>query len=167
MPDELDELLDEAIKSYSGIEPSPDLAGRILRQAQRHGTSPRRGRKLAFAFAVPLAAAAALAVVLLGQLALPKPPAAIAYLPSTPDVTVHPRSHAHKVRAARSATRPLPAPYSKEELALLTFVQQHPKEAAEIAAAQKRDLAPLHPQPITISQLEIKPLNIAPLNQEK
>lgn len=180
MRDELDTLLDEAIKSYSAVEPSPDLAGRILRQSQRETPSPRRGWKLALAFGLPLTAAVALATVLLGQWALPKPPLAIASAPATPSaaapaISQRPkeasaalrepvRTHARKVHAARSWARPLPPPYSKEELALLNFVQQHPKEAAEIAEAQKQDSGPLRSEPIAISQLEIKPLTIAPLN---
>lgn len=177
MADELDTILDEAIKSYAAVEPSPDLAGRILRQAQQHGGSPRLGWKLALAFTVPVAAAAILAVVLLGQWGLPKHPTVVATVPSVPSVTVHAQPQpaemlavakrepipAHRrVRKASSRSswaRPLPPPYSKEELALLNFVQQHPKEAAEIAEAQKQSSGP-----ITISRLEVKPLSIAPLN---
>lgn len=179
MPDELDQVLDEAIKSYSAVEPSPDLAARILYKSQLHKSSPRRGWKLALAAALPVAAAVALALVLLGQWALPKPPATIASAPSTPSVVqtqpkpakvlasaAEPVESHRRVRKAASSryengkswTRPLPPPYSKEELALLNFVQQHPKEAVEIAESQKKD-----PQPITISQLKIEPLSIAPL----
>lgn len=171
MPDELDTLLDEAIKSYSAVEPSPDLTGHILRQAQAQAPAPGRGWKLALAFGLPLAAALALAFVLLGQWALPKPPTAVASAPSTPSVAVQANSQPAEMVAAvaepvqihprvrkTSWARPLPAPYSKEELALLNFVQQHPKEAAEIAEAQKQES-----QSITISRLEIEPLNIAPL----
>jgi hypothetical protein len=176
MPDELDQVLDEAIKSYSEVEPSPDLARRILYQSQVQNASPRHGWKLAPAFAMPAAAAAALALALLGQWAMPKPPANIASAPSVPSVvethsqpakalavTAEPvQAHRRDRKAAsrrKSWARPLPPPYSKEELALLNFVQQHPKEAAEIAESQKRDS-----QPITISQLKIEPLSIAPLN---
>ena len=180
MPDELDTILDQAIQSYSAAEPSPDLAGRILYQSKLHTAAPRRGWKLALAVALPLAAAVALAFVLLGQWTLSKPPATIASAPSTPSVaqpaktlvaTAEPvqthrkvrKAASHSTESGKSWARPLPPPYSKEELALLNFVQQHPKEAAEIAEAQKQDTAPLESQPITISQLEIKPLTIAPL----
>jgi hypothetical protein len=178
MPDELDQLLNEAIKSYAAAKPSADLAGRILRQAQLHNVSPRRGWKLALALALPLAAAVALAFVLLGPWTLPKPPATIASAPSVPNIVqalpkpakaldVATRetvpNHRRKATGRSSWARPLPPPYSKEELALLNFVQQHPKEAAEIAKAQEQDTAPLESQPITISHLEIEPLTIAPL----
>jgi len=176
MPDELDQLLDEAIRSYAAAEPSADLAGRILRQAQQESAPHHNRWRLVLAFALPVAAAVALALVLLGQWALPKPPANIASAPSVPSVvethsqpakalvvTAEPvQAHRRDRKAAsrrKSWARPLPPPYSKEELALLNFVQQHPKEAAEIAESQKRDS-----QPITISQLKIEPLSIAPLN---
>lgn len=182
MPDELDTLLNEAIKSYSAAEPSPDLATRILRQAQMQAPLPRHGWKLALALALPLAATFTLAFVLAEHWALPKPPATIASAPTTPSVALHahPQStktvaattqeqlpthrRVHKAVSRSSWARPLPPPYSKEELALLNFVQQHPKEAAEIAEAQKRDMANPTPQPITIKPLHTEPLTIAALN---
>lgn len=183
MPDELDTILDQVIKSYSAVEPSPDFAGRILRQAEMQAPSPHRGWNRALAFALPLTAALALAFVLLGQWALPKPPATIASAPSAPEVGVYahfqsaetlaatatreplPAHRRARTTASRSSwARPLPAPYSKEELALLNFVQQHPKEAAAIAEAQKQESVSPTPEPVTISHLEIKPLTIAPLN---
>ena len=84
MPDELDQLLDEAIKSYSAVEPSADLAARILHQSQLQMAPSRRGWKLAMAFALPVAAAVVLAFLLLGHWALPQPPPTIASAPSTP-----------------------------------------------------------------------------------
>lgn len=177
MGNDLDRILENAVKSYAAVEPSPELAGRILQKAQQHGPSPRREWKLVLAFALPLPAALALVFVLAGQWALPKPPQAIASVPSTPHVAIHPhlqpaetrkpaREHAREAHSIRSAARPLPPFYSREELTLLSFVQQYPKEAAEIAKAQKQDMAPLSTQPITICHLEIKPLAIAPLHQE-
>lgn len=182
MPDELDTLLEQAIKIYSAAEPSPDLAARILRQAQQE-PAPRHNRwRLALVIALPVAAALTLAFILPGHGTLPEPPATIASAPTTPSVVRHTHPDQTKTVAATtqeqfptdrrvrkaanrsSWARPLPPPYSKEELALLNFVQQHPKEAAEIAEAQKQDTEPLRQEPITISHLEIKPLTIAPLN---
>ena len=87
MPDELDTLLDHAIKTYSAAEPSPDLAARILRQAQMQAPLPRHGWKLVLAFALPVAAALTLAFILPGRGTLPKLPATIASAPTTPSVT--------------------------------------------------------------------------------
>ncbi|HEU4983804.1 MAG TPA: hypothetical protein VFT88_14080 [Acidobacteriaceae bacterium] len=176
MPDELDQLLNEAIKSYAAAKPSADLAGRILRQAQLHNVSPRRGWKLALALALPVAAAVALGFVLLGPWTLPKPPMTVATAPSVPSVIQRAKTLAavtepvpahRRVRKASSRSswaRPLPPPYSKEELALLNFVQQHPKEAAEIAESQKNEGALAPPQPIKIAPLKTEPITIAALN---
>lgn len=182
MREELDTILAQAIESYSAVEPSPDLAGRILRQAQMQAPSSRRGWKPVLAFGLPLAAALALAFVLLGQWGLPKPPAAVASVPSTPGFAsqVHPQPaktmavatrevlpahrRARNPASRRSWARPLPAPYSKEELALLNFVQQHPKEAAEIAEAQRNEGTLTPPQPLKIAPLKTEPITIAALN---
>ncbi|MGC2161619.1 MAG: hypothetical protein WA634_06915 [Silvibacterium sp.] len=181
MQDDLDQILENAVKGYTAVEPSPKLATRILMRAEQT-TRPQHGMWFwMVAASLPLAAALALAFVLAGQWALPKPPVTAASLPPPPNIAVrarpqpaemlaaaprepvHLHTHAQEIRAARSTARSLPAPYSREELALLNFVQEHPKEAAAIAEAQKRDMAPLRPQPITISHLEIKPLTIAAL----
>lgn len=182
MRDELDQILDQAIKAYAGVEPSPELTVRILRQAQRE-PSPRHNRwRLALAIATPLAAALALAVVFAGRMSLPASPAPLASQPPALNIeartsiqppetlatstsipaSAHP--HAHPARAARSWARSLPAPYSKEELALMNFVQHHPKEAAEIAETQKSEAALTPPQPLKIAPLKTAPITIPALN---
>lgn len=183
MRDELDQILDEAVKSYAAIEPPPELPARILRQAQPISAPQRNHWRLALAIALPLAAALALAFVFAGRMNFPKPPTPVASQPPTPSVVIPKppqpqetlattrkpavpvlaRYHAHQARPARSWARPLPAPYSKEELALLTFVQQHPKEAAEIAEAQKQQVAAAR-QPIPIAPIQINPITIAALD---
>jgi hypothetical protein len=70
---------------------------------------------------------------------------------------------ARKIASRSSRTRPLPPPYSKEELALLNFVQQHPNEAAKIAEAQKQEVADAS-KPIAIPPIQSKPRTIAALN---
>lgn len=164
MPDELDQMLDEAIHSYSAKEPSADLAVRILREAQVQKPSPRRRWKLALAFALPVAAALVLAFVVLGPWTLPEPPAAIASVPSVP-IMVYAHVQPTKMLAAatRKPVRPLSPPYSKEVMALLNFVQQHPKEAAEIAKAQRQQAAAAQ-EPIRIAPIQIQPITIAALN---
>lgn len=178
MRDKFDTLIDDAVKSYAAAEPSPELAATILRHAQDERRPKRNGWKLTLAFALPLAAAAVLAVVLVGRLSLPQAPTAVAMAPAAPKVpktmkVLEPkpvlvqRRAAIARRNARPAARPLPAPYTKQELALLAFVEQHPREAAAFAADQKRPIKPLRQQPLTISHLEIAPLTIASLDQEK
>lgn len=175
MRDELDRIVDDAVKHYGEVDPAPDLAERILRRAQLESRPQPRRWKLALAIALPLAAAAVLAFVLAAWMKLPPAPMAVATAPAVPELhavrvaahltaeAVHTRPRKLKVRAAR----PLSAPYSKQELALAAFVEQHPKEAAAIAKSQSQPLKPISEQPITISHLEIAPLTITALNQEK
>lgn len=174
MRDKIDAILEDAVKSYADVEPSPELAASILKLAQQEPLPKRKSWRLALAFAVPLAAAV-MAFLLIGRLSLPRAPTVVAVAPAVPEIphpqaqsTIalppsHSRAHAHRFEEAR----PLSDPYSKQELALLALVERHPKEAAAIAKAQHQPLEPLTQQPITISHLEIKPLTIAPLDQEK
>lgn len=187
MRDELDQMLDEAIKSYAAVEPPPELPARILRQAQQEPAPRRNPWRLALAIALPLAATFALVLLFAGRMNLPEPPATVASQPPTPSIEIttptrppetlaaatrEPVQAHRRVRKAagrssengKSWARPLPAPYSKEELALLNFVQQHPKEAAEIAEAQKRNSIMTPPQPLTITPLKTEPITIAALN---
>lgn len=182
MHDEFDRLIDEAVTSYAAAEPSPELATSILLRAQQELLPRRAGWKLALALALPVTAAiAVLAAVLAGQLAMPPAPPTVATDPSVPQMpaeqpqqmmkaAVNPlpaRARAPKSEAARSAVRPLPTQYTKQELVLLSFAQRYPKEAAAIAEAQKQDMQPLTQQPITISRLKFAPLSIPVLNEEK
>lgn len=178
MRDEFDVTINDAIRSYAGAEPSPELAANILRRAQQEPLQRRTGWRLALGVAVPVAAAVALAVVLVGRLSLPQAPTAVTVAPAAPTVAhtakvLEPkpvRAQGRLVNArgnARPEARPLPAPYTKQELALVAFVEQNPKEAAVIAKAQSQPLRPIPEQPITISHLEIAPLTIASLDQEK
>lgn len=175
MRDELDTIIENAVRSYAAAEPSPELAASILRRAQQGPLPQRKSRRLALAVAVAVAATAALAFVLVGRLSLPAAPTAVATAPAAPEIHavrevsgVTAKEVPSRPRRAKvEAGRPLSAPYSKEELALLTFVEQNPKEAAKVAEEQKQPLEPLSQPPITISHLEIAPLTIASLDQEK
>jgi hypothetical protein len=176
MRDELDLLLDDALKSYTAVDPSPGLATRIVERAQDDLTPRRRIWAWAMGFALPLAAAGALAFVLAGRLALPRPPTAVvASLPAVPripeqqvseqpDMARSIETHSSEKRQAvyTSDTRPaFLASYSSEELALISFVQQHPKEAAEVVKAQSRDA-----EPLTVAPLQAQPISIAALKEE-
>lgn len=175
MQEGFDQILDDAVKHYGSIEPAPDLAARILRRAQLEPVPQRRPWKVALAIALPMAATAALALVLAFRLSLPQAPVAVAKTPALPEVQAVPVAPALTAKAVRTrphqlkveAARPLPAPYSKQELALLAFVEQHPEEAMKVAEEQKQPLKPLSQPPIAISRLEVAPLSITALDQEK
>lgn len=179
MHDELDTLaetlIDDAVKSYTAAEPSPELATSILRHARQQQLPRHTGWKFAAALAL-LAPAAVVLLLLRGPLAMPPAPAAIAALPAVPRIpaahalartkvkTLPTRAHIAGAEAAESTVRPLPTHYTRQELAMLAFVQRYPKEAAAIAQAQRRKMQPLSPQPIAIARLRIAPLSIPALN---
>lgn len=178
MRDEFDALVESAVKGYAAAEPTPELAAKILQHAQSERLPRRKGWKLALAFALPLAAGAVLAVVLVEQPSSPQAPTPLAVVPAAPNVAQTAKVlEPEPVRArrrvavaqgpAKSAARPLPAPYTKQELALVAFVEQHPKEAAAFAKVESQPLKPIPEQPLTISHLEVAPLTIASLDQEK
>jgi hypothetical protein len=185
MRDKFDIALDNALRSYTAVEPSPDLAERILRRTQQD--APSRNRMMAWAVmsALPIAAALVLAILSVIRFALPEPPPELASRPVPPVAAAAmairglPNTRAPEFKAARQGRIPVRAhkyeipaarfmphalPYSTEELAVLAFVQQHPKEAAEISQVQKEDAS--SEKPISIAPLQIKPLTIAALNQE-
>lgn len=183
MPDDLDLILEDAVKSYAAVEPSSELVGRILRQAQHDFPSRHGMAAWAVMSALSIATALVLAILSVTRFALPEPPpelasrlvppvaavaTAIRGLPNTsaPQFKaarrgrIPVRAYKYELLAARFAPKPLP--YSTEELAMLAFVQQHPKEAAEISQVRRDDAA--SEKPISIAPLQIKPLTIAALN---
>lgn len=180
MHDDFETVIDGAVKSYAAAEPSPELATIILRRAQQEPMPLRLSPRLALALALPFAAVIAImATVLAGPLDLPPAPNAVATAPAAPKMETQPASveaapkpmpaHAPGARAqaARSTVLPLPMQYTKQELAMLSFVQRYPKEAAAIAKAQQQDMQPLSHHPIAIARLRIAPLTISVLNPEK
>lgn len=83
--------------------------------------------------------------------------------------------HAHSARAMVSLARkakpeelpklevfPTPHPLSPEERALVEFVNQHPKEAAQLVDAERRSS-----EPIQIAAIHIEPLNTDGPQQEE
>jgi hypothetical protein len=178
MHDEFDTLIDNAVKSYAVAEPSPELATVILRRAQQEPLQRHNPWKLAMALALPFAAIAVITLLLVRPFAMPPAPPAVATTPAPPKIQAPPvlakaatepvpaRAHVSRAETALATLRPLPIKFSRQDLVLVSFVQNHPKEAALIAEAQKQDAQPLSQQPITISRLRIAPLTISALNPE-
>lgn len=174
MQEDLDRILDNALKSYVAIDPSPDLASRIIHRTES-AVPPRparRHRGWMIALALPFAAAVALALVLTQLWPTPPPPTVIASLPMVPSLTeqtvqISPikarATFAHrKATAPVSHARPMfSAPYSSQELALVSFVQQNPKEAIEFAEMQNRKADPL-----SVAPIKIQPISIAAIKEE-
>ena len=180
---ELDRLLDAALKTCGEAEPSPDLARRILNRAQQD--SPKRHPILAWGWgwAWPLATAVAaillMTLVLAHDFAVAPLPVTVASIPGPPALrsaethaqlrragrtyrglaAFSPRTRTTApARAALTGPRPLALTYTPQELVLIAFVEQHPKEAQEVQEAARRDMEPLHEQPLVIAPVQIDPI---------
>ena len=161
---EIDDLLDAALKDYSAVEPRSGLEGRVLArlQAERERPAIRAGWWLAAAAA---ATASVLTIAVIRPAPQPAPPASVATIPHPPIVrratpppvsqgTRNPNSlpdgrrtvsNNHpldtKARAEAPPKRdqfPSPTPLSEQEQMLALFVQHFHREARLTARAQTR-----------------------------
>lgn len=178
----LDDLLDAGLARYTNVTPRPGLEGRILANARA-----ARERRPWFVWAGWLASGAVAAAILLSVLAVtrlrtpPPPPVPVVsrpgvqehLLPGLRPVTrlararhrmrplyPHQASGAAAVAAAeevRLAQFPSPQPLTEQEKLLVQYVRQAPPEA----------LAASPTESTVIPDLEIKPLDIAPLDAEE
>jgi hypothetical protein len=161
---DLERMMEDAVKSYAAVEPSADFELRVLSRV-RQLEKPRAAR-WGWAVGLPIAMATILAVVIMQQMRLPEPPPTIAVFPATaPDTlprsvssAASPNHELRELEAHAVTKRPIMTAYSHEELAALNFVQEHPEEAAQVAEMEERntkldtaiEIAPIQIQPITI-----------------
>jgi hypothetical protein len=157
MKDRIDELLDGAIATY--VEsPRPGLERRVMYRL--------RTERPAWRLIVP-----AFALTALVCLVLFFPRHHATPLSARPPLEIHPIAQAHpaplvkqipvvsinrKRAFPKQPTFPMATPLTEGERALLALSQQHPEEAARVAVNLKK----------TVSDLEIEPLEIAPLRSE-
>ena len=153
-PDELDQLLNEALATYSSAEPRPGIQQRVLRHI-RTAAAPRRPWWQLAAIAVP--ALATLWLISIHHAVPVQAPAPPATLPPPviahvdPPVAPVPQ---RPVRTRRREAFPRPAPLSAEERALVALAIQFPQQAPELVKpAEPRPI-----EPIEIPKLEISPL---------
>jgi len=168
---ELDRIIEDALARYGEAEPLDGLEQRILNRAGRAGA--RRRTTLWLALAGAACVAAALLLVAVGLRSRPAPVApktVVAHVVTPQAATGRPQGlphgerrvarccRTHRLRPAlpKLAEFPSPAPLSGGERALLAFVERHPGEARRVLFSPGTDTA-----------LEIPPLDIQPLNQEK
>ena len=165
-----------------------DHVANETRQDARKGPRTGRAVPWAWAAALATAAILLVTLALVHRLAVAPLPLSIASLPSSPALhaaapltagaeahralaalsrrqsAASPRSRTtvprplKTVRAMLTGPRPLPAPYSPEELVLVAFVQQHPKEAQEAQEAARRNAEPLHEEPLVTPPVQIDPI---------
>ncbi len=157
--DEIDHLLEEAMRSYTP-EPRPGLEARVLNHIRLDGKR-RRLAWLPFAIAIPLLTT--LLLVFHSPRHSPRPPTIVAAAGHSPApalpaaLAVTGKRHVRRARvvATRPDQFPTPSPLTPEEQALLRFVSRHPAEASEVAARQNEP----EPAPIDIPALQIPPLS--------
>lgn len=168
---DLDNILDEALTTYSHAEPDPSLRARIIAHAETH-----RPRHILWPAAVACTAAALLIAFLLPRTApvpqrVPVAPSTIAsaVLPKiptpVPEKTQHRYIRAARHRAprpartiARSDVFPSPTPLTAQEITLLQFVSEHPEQARQALATRAAGLVETVP-------VVIKPIRIAALSE--
>jgi hypothetical protein len=187
--DELDILLDAALATYTGPEPSPSLTPRILAAARDLDHRPSADW---LSWAIPALAATLLMTVLLthrsatppetspptADLSAPHAPASAERMPDTAGnrtaaAEATPRLGSTPTRVARSVRTtapiqpplprqdvfPTPTPLSPEEQALAAAVNRSPERIAK-QIAQSAAPSPEQPiEPLHIAAIHIPPLN--------
>jgi hypothetical protein len=156
--EELDELIAEALASYSGAKPRPGLERRVLNRLP--AVRPARRRFLSWAFG---AAAVAVSVVspLITSLKAPvRHPRRELITQSTVAAPVLNPQRQLPVRLivpphGRKAFG-APAPLTDQEKALLALVERVPLQARELLSVTE----PQPIEPITIQEISISPLEL-------
>ena len=171
-PNQLDQIIDRALASYVEDQPSPHLEHRVLEHI--HKATNRRRRIWQLAIATPLLAASLILLVFRHADQTPPAPQPIASIPAAvpappaPTATASiapPRITMRTHHAAPAAKEPatylsIPAP------ALAALAHQKPEQLQALFA--KPDLLakqeePETPTPVTIDDINIKPIATEPL----
>ena len=151
MRDELDQLLDSALGTYSKKEPWSGLDDRVLSRVRR-----KERRWLWAAIAVPVAAAILMAIAIMRpRVEIPVVKDSVPPTPVVEEVrhAVVTKAAKHSLRAVRTAAPkqsqfPAPAPLTEDERALLDLASRAP----EVLRFR------------TDGPIEIEPIQIAPLD---
>jgi hypothetical protein len=176
--DDLDLLLDTALKTYAESETSPSLEQRILARIAAEPSAAPRPRWLPWAIALPLAACLLLFVLFMSQQhRAPNQNALVPSAPSSPLATLPAAPHPARVRSARArppllfappvllADRnvplpkldvfPTPQPLTAEERTLAAIASETPVPLRiALIEAQSEPDAPLHIAEISIPPIE-------------
>ncbi|HZQ54542.1 MAG TPA: hypothetical protein VFB14_20240 [Bryobacteraceae bacterium] len=158
---ELDEILDAGLKAYSAVQPRQGLERRVLGHV--HST-----RRFAWwhwvAVAVPvLACAVGLLLWRQSEPVQTRPATSVETSARAMAPVVRPVVVAKHVRRVGQTPKrmqfPTPAPLTREERALLEFVQRSPKEAAELLGETRdSEIKPIQIQAISIPPIKIENL---------
>jgi len=165
--DELDRIVDSAVRDFGAVEPPPGLESRVLNRVRFE--EARRPWTTMWYWA--LAGSAALAVIVTAWVwpqakapKIPSPPAVVAAKRESPPpvftTTVPKRvAAAHHHARTRASSQHL----SAEESALVALVSAHPEEAVSVVADLRQKLS----APFQIASLSIAPIEIKSLSEEK
>lgn len=179
--DNLDRLIDGALRDYSTAEPRPGLEQRVI-ASLRTAPEPSRFAWLRWAAVAVACALVAIAGWQLRRPSIPQPAAGVSSLP--PQIKLPPR-HA----TAPSATSPAPAPHSLArapkpvgppstrnqsplagplspgERALVALVQVAPGVAAQVSAQERAPDRPMVVPELEVSPVAVAALEVAPLEK--
>jgi len=157
MHDELDNVIDHVLATYSNAEPLAGLEQRVLDRVRIAQGARRRRWRWALMFAVPAVAATLLVIfapkpksqpVPLAVVATPPAPVRLpAAVPPAPRRIARPRRPAIAPELAKRQFFPTPSPLTEEERLLVQLARFSP----ELLLARPVD------------EIEIKPIQIAPL----
>jgi hypothetical protein len=159
--EELDRILNEGLRAYTGVEPSPGLTARVL-----DGLPPRRARWRWWAGGPVLAGVFAMLLrvfVLNLQHETSKPPLTQVMGPVlSPAPVALPALAVVSHRARRMVPRWRPTPYrlTPEERELAQVAARHPELILD--AFKDQPVAPL--EPIQIAAVEFKPIEFSNQN---
>jgi hypothetical protein len=156
--DELDRVLDAALKQYSAVQPRQGLEGRILARLRSQTAEPSRAWWRWFTAAAAVAALAVIITMASRPHAKPQPivaqhpsvtaPVANLTVTSGPRPAVHrPKRRWHAARNTQAAKAvpkldqfPSPQPLSEQEELLASYVAVYPKQAALLARLRTEEL---------------------------
>jgi hypothetical protein len=164
--DELDGLIDGALRGYADASPLEGLEERVLYRVHAAGPPRRLAWPLLFAFAVPALAVLVLALVVLPSWWNPPPPTAspapihaALNLPVFRSRSPAPR-RIHPSRALpKQPCFPSPVPMTDEERVLAAWAGRAPQEVSQaFADLRKRSEEPIAIQPLAIQAILIEPL---------
>ncbi len=173
-----EQLIDEALKRHSLVEPRFGLEQRILSKLAERQLAVRRTRWLAVLVPAALALAVVVAMLFGHKMQTPYPLVAVKEIPPAPSQqaalperqplkagrtisasrlrSVRPSGVPKTESIPRMARFPSPQPLSTQEQLLVRYVTQHPKEAVQFAKLQQ--------EPLT--DLKIEEIQVAPLTED-
>jgi hypothetical protein len=161
---ELDHLIDSALRGYSAADPSPGMDQRVLNRIR----TVARPWSWRWALAIPVLASLVFAVIVIRNVRSPAaepltlsqirtaPPQAPAVQAAPPPRVVRPKPlrTTHDPAMTKHQQFPAPTPITPEEQALLAFATRHPAEAQETLVDWRKRMD----EPIEIKEIQIQPL---------